>query len=597
MKSHSVAVVLIHALALASCMEKASGPTSAGAQLMGSGDRSMAGGEPGGVCTAGVADGDDCPGSALGVGSPGGTEGPPGPVPLDNPAAPGGLAGAPAGAQVPAVACDESAIGGNSPSTLSVDVSAAQQSVHKEIFGVLLETLGRDVNGGLYVGRNSTIPNTNGLRNDIIEGFREAGVGTVQWPGGCAANTYDWAPNTNPANTMGTDLFMEFTASIGAEPYITGRPGPEFAASNRQWVEYINDHPQHPEWNLQYFKVGNEVWGCGGNLGHDAQALATYETWYNANWDVLNAPVNGKDLFLVGATAGIWTVNPNTDNWLTLMLQPTSLASRIDGIEIHDYLYFPEANAAPIPNVGFTDAQYYEIVNRANEGQIAPRIRNIRTILDRTDPEGRTKIMLDEWGDWLVGFDEAQDTWTQQGTVMDAVSAAEHLHVFMANADRIQMAALAQPINVIHSLFLTRPGDGALVKTPTFHLFKMFAPHHAANARWAPNTLESERFQTFPVLSSGATVDDTGGVNISLVNVDLVNTRSLDITLNSSTASYVVSSAQVITGAAKDSYNDFDQPEAVNAQPLAVSSYQACGRSISVTLPSKSVVMLRLDPR
>jgi alpha-N-arabinofuranosidase len=604
MKNPSVAVsVLGSALllsSLSSCTDErhpASSRPALGAGPMGSGVSSMAGSAAGDACGKGVAS-DSCAGGALAVGSPSGTEGPTGPVRLDNP---GGAAPAGAGAPPAPIACDESIIGGASPNQLTVDVTAAAQAVPKEIFGVLMETLGRDVNGGLYVGPNSSIPNTKGLRNDIIQGFMDAGVGAVQWPGGCAANTYDWAPNTNPANTMGTDLFMEFTTTIGAEPYLTGRPSAEYADSNRQWVEYINDNPQHPEWNLRYFKVGNEVWGCGGNLGHDAQALATYETWYNANWNALNAPVNGKNLFLVGATAGIWTVNPSTDNWLTLMVKPTSLADRIDGIEIHDYLYFPEANATPIPNVGFSDAQYYDVVNRANEGQIAPRIRNIRTILDRDDPAGRTKIVEDEWGDWLIGFNEAQDTWTQQGTVMDAISAAEHLHVFMANADRIQLAALAQPVNVIHSLFLTRAGDGALVRTPTFHLFKMFAPHHTAHARWAPNTLSSENIQgnnqSFHVLSSGATVDDTGGVNISLVNVDLVNPRSIDITLNSATTSYVLSSAQVITGAAKDSYNDFGQPEAVSSQPLAALNYTACGRSLSVTLPSKSVVMLRLDPQ
>jgi alpha-N-arabinofuranosidase len=598
MKSLSLTVALLSsAVTLASCTGQgsASQPAPApGAGSTGKGDGSAAPG--GGACSNGAASG-DCSGGALGVAGPAGVEGPNGPIQLGAPLVPGG----PAVAAGPAVACDESAIGGGSPNTLGVDVTTATQPVHKEIFGVLMETLARDVNGGIYVGAGSSVPNTNGLRNDIVQGFKDAGVGAVQWPGGCAANSYDWAPNTAPVNTMGTDLFMEFTTTIGAEPYLTGRPSPEFADSNRQWVEYINNNPQHPEWNLKYFKVGNEVWGCGGNLGHDAQALATYETWYNANWNVLNAPVNGKGLFLVGATAGIWTVNPNTDNWLTLMMKPTSLADRIDGIEIHDYLYFPEANATPVPNIGFSDAQYYDVVNRANEGQIASRIRNIRSILDRNDPAGRTKIVEDEWGDWLVGFNEAQDTWTQQGTVMDAISAAEQLHVFMANADRVQLAALAQPVNVIHSLFLTRAGDAALVRTPTFHLFKMFLPHHSANARWAPNTLASENIQgnnqSFPVLSSAATVDDSGGVNISLVNVDLVNPRSLSITLNSATASYLVSSAQVITGAAKDSYNDFDQPEVVSAQPLDPSSYQACGRRLSVTLPSKSVVMLRLDPQ
>ena len=500
------------------------------------------------------------------------------------------------------VECDESVVGGSAPSTLTVHVGGAENVIPKEIFGVLLEILGNNVNNGVYVGAGSSIPNTRGVRDDIIEGFQEAGVGAIQWPGGCAANNYNWQPNVNPVNTMGTDLFMDFAQWVGAEPYLVGRPQADFAESNRQWVEYINDNPDHPEWNLKYFKVGNEVWGCGGNLGHDAAGLATYETWYDANWDVLNEPVNGKDLFLVGATAGVWTINPSTDNWFTLMAQPTSLLDRVDAFELHDYLYYPEASDQPIPNVGFSDDQYYRIVNAANQGQIDPRLRNVDTILDRNDPEGRTKIMLDEWGDWLVEFDSS-DTWLQKGTLMDAVSAGTHLNVFMSHADRVQMAGLAQSTNVIQSLFLTNTASGGtdLVKTPTFYVFKLYLPHHENGATWAPNDLSSEPItgngQSFPVLSVGTTVDDDGGVNVSLVNVDLENTRTVDVTLDSEWAAYAVSSAQVITAAEKDTYNDFGQPEAVNIQPLDASTYEACGRSLSVTLPAKSVTMFRLDRR
>ena len=520
----------------------------------------------------------------------------------------GGLA---AGGSPPTgvVACDESVIGGTAPNTLTVDVDGAATVIPKEIFGVLLEILGNNINNGVYVGTTSAIPNTQGVRNDIIEGFREAGVGAIQWPGGCAANNYNWETNLNPLNTMGTDLFMEFSEMVDAEPYLVGRPQDTFAESNRQWVEYVNNNPEHPEWNLKYFKVGNEVWGCGGNLPHDpgqgqdpAVGLQTYETWYNANYDALNTPINGKDLFLVGATGGIWTVNPNTDNWLTLMMTPESLNDRVDGIEIHDYLYFPEASDTPIPNIGFSDDQYYRLVNLANEGQIAPRLRNIDSILDRNDPEGRIKVMLDEWGNWLVEFN-ASDTWLQQGTLFDAISAGTHLNVFMAHADRVLMAGLAQSTNVIQSLFLTNTASGGtdLVKTPTFYVFKLYVPHHVNGATWAPNTLTSENItgngQTFPVLSVGTTVDAAGGVNISLVNVDLVNSRTIDVTLDSDWAAYGVSSAQVITGAQKDSYNDFGQPEVVNIQTLDAASYQGCGRSLSVTLPAKSVAMLRLDRR
>jgi alpha-N-arabinofuranosidase len=186
---------------------------------------------------------------------------------------------------------------------------------------------------------------------------------------------------------------------------------------------------------------------------------------------------------------------------------------------------------------------------------------------------------------------------------MDAVSAGIHLNVFMEHADRVLMAGLAQSTNVIHSLFLTNTASGGteLVKTPTFYVFKMYLPHHVNGATWVPNTLTSETItgnaQTFDVLSAGTTVDAAGGVNVSLVNVDLVNSRTIDITLESEWAAYAVSSAQVITGAEKDTYNDFGQPEAVNIQPLDAAAFQSCGRKVSVTLPAKSVAMLRLDRR
>ncbi len=281
--------------------------------------------------------------------------------------------------------------------------------------------------------------------------------------------------------------------------------------------------------------------------------------------------------------------------WLDTELK--NLGSKLDGIEVHDYVYHP----SDIPCVGFSDNQYYTIVHAANQGQIGPRITQIVALLDKYDSSKRIKIFEDEWGDWLEPFNKAQDGWLQQITVMDAISAAEHLHLFMQHADRIQMAGLAQAINVIHSLFLTRSSDDALVKTPAFYVFKLFVPHHSASAKWAPNTLTSETITgnntNFPVLSAGTSVDRDGHVNISLANVDLVNARTVSITLNSSESSYNVSSAQVIAGPTKDSYNDFAQPEKVNIQPLGASRCTVSGKSLQVTLPAKSVAMFVLTPQ
>ena len=480
---------------------------------------------------------------------------------------------------------------GTPANTLTVNADSAQSVVSDGIFGLLMERLGKNWSGGLFVGTSSSIPNTDGMRKDVIQAFKDAGIGMIEWPGGCAANGYDWSANKNPSNDVGTDRYMELCGLLGIPPIVAGQANDTTTdpANNLAWVTYINNNPSHPDWTINYFKLGNEVWGCGapgGSNGTEAQ----YETFYNAGYAMLSTPVNGKKLNLVASTGLI-------GNWTWFDAEVKNLVGKIDGVEVHDYIYHP----SDIPNVGFTDAQYYSVVNAANKGQIGPRIDRIIQTLDQYDPGKHIKIYEDEWGDWLEPFNKATDGWLQQGTLMDAISAAESLHLFMQHADRYAMAGLAQGINVIHSLLLTRSTDSALVKTPTFYVFKMLLPHHRANAKWAPNTLTSENITgnglTFPVLSAGTTVDDTGAINISLANVDLVNTRTIRITVNSSKSAYVVSTAQVITGPAKDSYNDYAQTENVNIQTLAGSSCAISGKTLQVTLPAKSVVMLVLTPQ
>lgn len=466
-------------------------------------------------------------------------------------------------------------------STLTLNIDQAVNVIPKEMYGVLMERLARCVNGGLYVGKSSTILNINGMRTDIVRGFKEAGVGSILYPGGCAGNGYNWQP-TNPSNDLGTDQYMELCDSVGCPPYLCGRPTAGDATSNLNWVTYINNNASHPNWVLKYFKIGNEVWGCGGS-----QTEATYRSNYTANYNVLNNPVNGKKLFLV---AGTDLIGKNA--WLDTMLKYN--AAKIDGIEVHDYLYFPDT----YPCITFTDDQYWDIVNRAGDGQMAPRITEIKRIMDKYDPGKRIKIMEDEWGDWLM--DIGVDGWMQQITVMDALSTGITLHVLMQNSDRILVASLAQAINVIHSLFLTRQSDGVLVKTPAFYVYKMFIPHHTANAKHVPGTLTSEKItgggKTMSVISSVASVDESGNLNVSFTNVDPANTKTVKVTINGGSSAYSVKTAQVVTGPAKNSYNDFGKAETVNIQTLSSSNYSLSGKTLSVTLPSKSISMVVLTP-
>ena len=479
---------------------------------------------------------------------------------------------------------------GTAANTLTVDVDSAQVVIGKEIFGVLMERLARGIQGGLYVGTQSSIPNTNGLRNDIIQGFKDIGVGAIEWPGGGAANTYDWT-NTNPSNDMGTDLFMQFISLVGATPILVGKYDASSASSNLKWLTYIQNNANHPDWYVPFFKVGNEAWYAG-------DTEASYEAKFLPNSDALSPPINGKQLTLIAST-GDTVVGSNGQAipdlvWLDTAL--TNLGSKIGGVEIHEYIY----HHLDMPNLGFTDDQYYGVMNDSNQGQMGPDLDDVIAVLDKRDPDKRIKIIEDEWGVWLEPL-SSSDSWLEQGTLMHALASAETLHLFMQRADRIGMAGLAQAVNVIHSLFLTRASDGVLVKTPTFYVWKMFVPHHSSGAKWAPNTLASEKISgnntTFPVLSAGTTVDSSGHINISLANADLTKTRSIQITLNSSLAGYAVASAQYVTGAAKDTYNDFGKPEQISIQDLPAANYSICQKALNVALPPKSVVMLVLSPQ
>ncbi len=468
--------------------------------------------------------------------------------------------------------------------TLTVQIDSAKSVVNKELFGVLMERLGRNWVGGAYVGDTSHIPNTNGIRNDIINGFIECGVGLIEWPGGCAANTYTWAADTNPANDVGTVGFMQLVNEIGCEPMITVPAPATSASSSLSWIKYINNNPSHPDWQVKYVKIGNEVYGCGGNMSGES----VYEPDFLANYDSLVNPVNGRQLFIIGANQ---LTMSSTFTWMDTEL--VRIGSKMNGIEAHYYIYDPSS----VPCVNFTGSEYMSVVNAANHGTIGPNDSMLCGNLTKYSG-GKVKLVEDEWGDWLEPFNTATDAWMQQITLMDALSAAEQLHVFMHHADQIQIACLAQAVNVIHSLFLTRiNGDLALVKTPTFYIFKMFMPHHSAGAKWAPNTVTTGNLGGVSLMSAGTTVDTLGHVNVSISNIDTVKSDTVHINLTAGGSSYSITNAQIITGPAKNSYNDFDSTEKVNIQTLAATNYSmSTGTTATVIMPKMSIIMLQFSP-
>jgi alpha-L-arabinofuranosidase len=474
-------------------------------------------------------------------------------------------------------------INGFGQSSLSVNVGSAKAPINNEIFGGLVERGLGSIEKGIFVGSNSSVANTMGIRDDIIEGFKECGFGAMQWPGGCAANGYDWYRGLN-ANDMNTDVFMEFCRLTECEPVITFRAQSAYASDNKDWVDYVNRDSKHPGRYCKYWQLGNEVWGCGGDYGSWSAYKPNYEATYNA----LRAVPENANLGLIAGTDGIWRYQ----DWLRQMLQDN--VNQIEIIEIHDYIYFPDGSDK-INHLNFTEAQYWDIMNRANESQMKSRLDGIISILDQYDPEGRIKIWEGEWGNWL---DNTQDAWLQVGTLMDALSAGESLNLFIKYANRMMGAGLAQVVNVIHSIMNTQSLNGPLVKTPTFYVFKMYIPHHRDSAKSAQFTLISERVNNMPAVSAAASVNKNGFVNVSLTNIDLKANRTVNLTLTNTPANvtYDITKAQVVTGPKMNSYNDYNKDPLVAMKDLPASSYQKTGDlTFSVTLPPMSIAMVQIE--
>lgn len=470
-----------------------------------------------------------------------------------------------------------------SQTTVTYDLDNAKLVIPNEIYGVLMERLGRQwgtSNGsGLFVGTSSTIPNTDGMRNDIIEGFKDCGVGAAEWPGGCAANGYSWQSNKKPSNDVGVDRFIKFCNLTGASALIAGKPTGGDAASNLAFCQYIIDTLKYP---LKYFKVGNEVWGCGGS-----QTMSTYIPNYTTNYNKLKDYFKEKNVKIIAGTDLI-----GRNDWMSNMV--AQIGGQMDGVEIHDYLYFPSS----ISSVSPSTADYWNIVNKAYKGQILQRTIDLTKILDQKDPSKRVKIIEDEWGDWLIPIDKSEG-WMQKGTLMNALSAGEQLHVFMSYVDRIEATCLAQGVSVIHSL-MNINSSKVMVKTPTYYVFKLYKPHHTNGAKLIPITSPSYENvngggTNMQAVTTVGSVDKNGVVNISFTNIDMNATRKVTATIASAHSIVKVLSAEVVTGETYSTGNEFGQAEQVSIQPLPATAYTLNGKILSVTLPAKSISMIRLQ--
>lgn len=478
--------------------------------------------------------------------------------------------------------------------------------ISRNIYGHFSEHLGRCIYEGIWVGEDSFIPNTRGIRNDVVEALKKIKVPVLRWPGGCFADEYHWrdgiGPRTNrPAminthwggvtenNHFGTHEFLDFCEQISAAPYICGNVGSGSVQEMMNWVEYITSDAQSPmanlrrqngqeqPWKLPFFGVGNESWGCGGNMTPEFYA----DNFKRYNTFVKNYP--GNRIYRIACGANAWDTN-----WTEVLMREAG--RRMDGLSLH-YYTLPTGNWR---NKGsatdFEEGQWFSTLRRALE--MNDLIVRHSAIMDRYDPQKRVGLIVDEWGTW---YDVEPGTnpgfLYQQNTLRDALVAASTLNVFNAHCDRVKMANIAQLINVLQAMILT--DKEKMLVTPSYYVYEMFTVHH--DAKLLPAELESASYEfggnKIPDVNVSSSRDDNGKIHITLCNVHPHQPAEVTCDLQGAKAGKI--SGRILTAPEMSAHNTFEQPQAV--RPMEFSAFKTTETGFSTTLPPKSVVALEID--
>lgn len=486
--------------------------------------------------------------------------------------------------------------------------------IEPEIYGHFSEHLGRCIYEGIYVGENSEIPNVNGMRTDVVEALKELKVPMLRWPGGCFADEYHWKDGIGPKetrkkminthwggvvedNSFGTHEFMELCRQIGCKTYVNGNLGSGTVQEMSEWVEYMtfngvspmadlrkkNGHEQ--PWKVDFFGVGNENWGCGGNMTPEfyANEYRRYQT-YVRNYDP-EKPIkkvccgaNVDDYFW---TEGVMKTCFSHAEWAHGFM---------DYLSLHYYVH-PEGWEIKGSSTDFDGEVWYKTLNKALH--MDELITRHGTIMDKYDPEKKVGMCVDEWGAWYTCEPGTNPGFLyQQNTVRDALIAGITLNIFNKHSDRVKIAALAQMVNVLQSVLLTE-GD-KMIKTPTYHVMHMYRHHQGAKLLESSVTgideIGTDEWKV-PKVTESVSKDKDGIITITLNNLSIESAEDVEVQLANGV--YKVVEARIVTNSDMHAHNTFEAPEEVIEKDF--DDYEVKGENILVKLPVNSVVEMRLQ--
>ena len=491
---------------------------------------------------------------------------------------------------------------------VSVQVQGANPTItiNKNIYGHFSEHLGRCIYDGFWVNDSMNVPKKDRIRLDIVEALKKIQIPNLRWPGGCFADEYHWRDGIGPReqrpkmvntnwgnvtedNSFGTHEFLELCSLLKCEPYITGNVGSGTIEEMSKWVEYLNfdglspmtvirkQNGREKPWGVQFWGVGNESWGCGGNMTADYYA-DQYKRYAGFTKDY-----PGTRLMKIASGA-------NTDDykWTETMMKKVN-PGMMWGLTLH-YYTVPQDWSNKGSATAFDEAEYFTTMKKTLF--MEELVRKHSNIMDQYDPQKKVALVVDEWGIWTnVEPGTNPGFLFQQNSLRDAILAATNLNIFNNHADRVRMANLAQVVNVLQSIILTKGNQ--IVLTPTYHVFDMYKVHQ--EAKLLPVQFVSPDYvngkDKIPALNISASQDSLGVVHITLVNLD--PNHAINLRSNLQTINWTKVTGSILTSTAVTDINSFENP--TNIKPTNFTGAKKEAGELVLSIPSKSVVMLTLQ--